>query len=227
MRAHIQARQAGRASDLVSRMAGVIRTRLPAAVTALDVGAQSGDLTRELALATGLRFQGAEPDASARSRAPATLSIHAGSAESLPFQDSSFDVVTLISVFEHISPERRTDSLREIHRVLRPGGILAGQMPNMNFPIEVHSCLPGQSFLPRRIGDWYVRRFSPMPWRELGCTWYRATPGVLLDAGVRAGFISLDIWGANYPKELLPPPFRSFHGILRFIPSGYDFCFVA
>lgn len=43
--------------------------------------------------------------------------------EALPFEDNSFDIVTFLHVIEHLrsSPRR---ALCEIHRVLRPGGIL-------------------------------------------------------------------------------------------------------
>jgi SAM-dependent methyltransferase len=45
-----------------------------------------------------------------------------GSAESLPFDDNSFDVVWSITVLEHIpNPEK---ALTEMRRVLRPGGLL-------------------------------------------------------------------------------------------------------
>jgi SAM-dependent methyltransferase len=49
--------------------------------------------------------------------------------EALPFPDASFDVVLLNEVFEHlrVNPIR---TIREIHRVLRPGGILSLSTPN-------------------------------------------------------------------------------------------------
>jgi ubiquinone/menaquinone biosynthesis C-methylase UbiE len=40
----------------------------------------------------------------------------------LPFKDNHFDVVTMLAVFEHIEPERLTDLLNEIYRILKPGG---------------------------------------------------------------------------------------------------------
>lgn len=41
----------------------------------------------------------------------------------LPFDDSSFDVVTMLAVFEHIEPTRVVGVLSEIYRLLKPGGI--------------------------------------------------------------------------------------------------------
>jgi SAM-dependent methyltransferase len=43
-------------------------------------------------------------------------------ADRLPFADDSFDVVTMLAVYEHIRPERMMPLLNEIHRVLAPGG---------------------------------------------------------------------------------------------------------
>lgn len=47
----------------------------------------------------------------------------------LPFKNDSFDVVTLLAVIEHLDPERVIAVLEEIHRVLKPGGILVVLTP--------------------------------------------------------------------------------------------------
>ncbi|MEK7645838.1 MAG: class I SAM-dependent methyltransferase [Patescibacteria group bacterium] len=41
----------------------------------------------------------------------------------LPFDNSSFDAVTMLAVFEHIEQHRLPQALREIYRVLKPGGV--------------------------------------------------------------------------------------------------------
>jgi SAM-dependent methyltransferase len=41
----------------------------------------------------------------------------------LPFEDSFFDVVTMLAVFEHLETAALRRLLHEIHRVLRPGGL--------------------------------------------------------------------------------------------------------
>jgi ubiquinone/menaquinone biosynthesis C-methylase UbiE len=46
----------------------------------------------------------------------------------LPFEDKSFDVVSLMAVLEHL--EKPLDILYEIRRVLRPHGILIGTVPS-------------------------------------------------------------------------------------------------
>lgn len=47
----------------------------------------------------------------------------------LPFEDSTFDVVTMLAVLEHI--EKEQEILREIYRVLVPGGKLIITVPSV------------------------------------------------------------------------------------------------
>lgn len=49
----------------------------------------------------------------------------------LPFADCTFDLVTLLDVLEHIDDDLGT--LRELHRVLRPGGMLLVSVPAYPF----------------------------------------------------------------------------------------------
>ena len=48
---------------------------------------------------------------------------------SLPLDDDAFEAVTMLAVFEHIEPDALVPLLREIRRVLRPGGILVLTTP--------------------------------------------------------------------------------------------------
>lgn len=79
----------------------------------------------------------------------------------LPFADASFDGVLLNEVLEHVDDERAT--LREVRRVLRPGGHLAVFSPNRWFPFEGHGArlsearvlwsrpVPLMPWLPKRL----------------------------------------------------------------------------
>src|SRR5439155_4283821 len=55
------------------------------------------------------------------------LSVHQGTLFDARFSDGAFDVVTMVSVLEHVPNPLQT--LDEIFRVLRPGGILHRSSP--------------------------------------------------------------------------------------------------
>jgi SAM-dependent methyltransferase len=48
------------------------------------------------------------------------VNVHHGEAERLPFPDASFDLATALDVVEHLDDD--VAGLREMHRVLKPGG---------------------------------------------------------------------------------------------------------
>jgi len=56
-----------------------------------------------------------------------TLDLNQGA--KLPFDDGFFDVVTMLAVVEHLDPARLAGVLREVNRVLRPGGRLVITTP--------------------------------------------------------------------------------------------------
>ncbi|MBC7814480.1 MAG: methyltransferase domain-containing protein [Burkholderiales bacterium] len=50
----------------------------------------------------------------------------------LPYADSTFDAAILSEVLEHL--DRDVDGLREVYRVMKPGGVVAITVPNANYP---------------------------------------------------------------------------------------------
>jgi len=54
------------------------------------------------------------------------------SAYALPYSNHSFDMVLLTEVLEHLTDEKQ--ALREIRRVLKPGGWLVVTVPSVDFP---------------------------------------------------------------------------------------------
>jgi arsenite methyltransferase len=117
----------------------------------LDVGCGTGRLARHLADLVGPsgKVVGIDPlperVALARAHAGGVVSFEAGQAEDLgAFADASFDVVTLSAVFHWIDDRPR--ALREVRRVLRPGGRMglttlarelmhAGTVPSVLVPL--------------------------------------------------------------------------------------------
>jgi ubiquinone/menaquinone biosynthesis C-methylase UbiE len=96
----------------------------------LDVGCGSGYFSRRLApvVGPGGAVVGIDPSQPmldyARQHAPANCTFRAAGAEDLPLGDGSFDLVVSSLAFHHIPTEHRGDAIRELFRVLRPGGRL-------------------------------------------------------------------------------------------------------
>jgi SAM-dependent methyltransferase len=65
------------------------------------------------------------------------MDVRVGSGDGLPFEDSMFDIVLSLDVFEHISDSNQ--HLREVRRVLKEGGNYLLQTPNKwtNIPFEM------------------------------------------------------------------------------------------
>jgi ubiquinone/menaquinone biosynthesis C-methylase UbiE len=96
----------------------------------LDVGCGTGYLTRLVAaaVAPGGSALGIDPSPTvigyARSKAGAACSYETGVAEALEVPDASFDVVVTSLAIHHIPADVRPAAVREMFRVLRPGGRL-------------------------------------------------------------------------------------------------------
>jgi SAM-dependent methyltransferase len=86
----------------------------------LDVGCGTGanlELLGEYGEAEGVDVS---EEALAFCRARGLTSVRQGEAERLPYEDSSFDLVTGLDVVEHLDDD--VAGLHEMHRVLKPGG---------------------------------------------------------------------------------------------------------
>ena len=75
-----------------------------------------------IASGTGVDFKA--PDLETKKLKTITVTLN----DKLPFEDDSFDVVSLMAVLEHL--EKPLDILKEIRRVLRKGGVLIGTVPS-------------------------------------------------------------------------------------------------
>ncbi len=128
----------------------------------------------------------------------------------LPFEDQSFDVVLSVGVLEHVPQE--VDSLKEIHRVLRPGGLF------FCFNLPYH--LSWVQWAAWHLGNKYHDRFY-------GRRHTRRLVGA-------QNFQILDMWQRQlFPKNRLrSPAFRHFealdqwlvdHTPLRFFATSLEF----
>ncbi|MBM4127878.1 MAG: class I SAM-dependent methyltransferase, partial [Nitrospira sp.] len=75
----------------------------------------------------------------------------------LPFADEQFDLVISEQVFEHVKDQ--APLLRELHRIMRPGGLSLHVFPARYAPIEPHIFVPFGSILMHR---WYYRIWATL-----------------------------------------------------------------
>ncbi|MBI1975591.1 MAG: class I SAM-dependent methyltransferase [Candidatus Vogelbacteria bacterium] len=111
------------------REARMIRKYLPGARDALEVGASWGRYILQLRDFFGFRIQGVELNKKmcelGRSKG---IQMHEGTLEDAHLPDESLDVIIMSHVIEHLYDPRGT--MREVFRILRPGGIVIIKTPN-------------------------------------------------------------------------------------------------
>jgi len=115
------------------QLEALVRALLTPESRVLDLGCGRGGLVeliwRDVRLAAGL-----DPDIPSLSehRAPG-MPVLRGVGEHLPFSGNSFDIVVSVWVLEHVKDPLKV--MREVARVLRPGGHFVFLTPNLRHPL--------------------------------------------------------------------------------------------
>ena len=114
----------------IANSAAYLEPHLSPGLSLLDVGCGPGTITVEFAerLAPG-RVVGVDASADVIAKASEfaapNLSFEVADAYALPFPDDSFDIVHAHQVLQHVA--RPVDVLRELRRVVKPGGLVAAR----------------------------------------------------------------------------------------------------
>jgi len=152
--------------------------------TVLDVATGTGAVARELLRQKGCTVVGLDQSpemlAEAARRLPKEVRLVEASAEQLPFPDASFDALTFTYLLRYVSDPGAT--LRELARVVRPGGAVAG----LEFAVP-HG-------LWRPFWELYVRVGLPLAGRVISPGW--AEVGDFLGPSIRSFY-------ARWPEERL------------------------
>jgi SAM-dependent methyltransferase len=197
----------------------------------LDLGFGDGVFLTALADTSKLRCTGADPHPPSverlRAVAPALPVVRLQVGCPLPFDDESFDSVSLLDVLEHCPDE--AELLREVFRILRPGGLLVVSVPRLHLfswldPDNVKFVTPRlhrQIYSARFGDDVYRERFLDLSdglfgdmsvGRRRHTNYRRQRIRELLES---AGFTVVDVSGANLFWRLFHTPSLLARGRLR------------
>jgi demethylmenaquinone methyltransferase/2-methoxy-6-polyprenyl-1,4-benzoquinol methylase len=140
----------------------------------LDVATGTGLVARELVRQHGCRVVGIDQSAAmlveARRRADGNIELVEGSADALPFRDGEFDALTFTYLLRYVDDPAAT--LRELARVVKPGGTIAGLEFGVPRPLW------------RPWWELYVRAVLPLAGRVIGGGWREV--GSFLGPSIRA-----------------------------------------
>ena len=197
----------------------LVRSRLTRESRVLDLGCGRGGVVelfwREVGLAAGID---SDPVSLAEHRASGMPLVQARG-ESLPFVDESFDLVVCLWVLEHLRAP--AEVLREVRRVLRPGGHFIFLTPNLKHPLlranRISRALPQlqRKLVPRLYGRAEADTFPVQ---------YRANTLAALKA--LAGNVGLEVAELRVVPD---PTYLALNGALfrasvwseRLLPAGW------
>jgi SAM-dependent methyltransferase len=175
---------------------------LPAGAKVLDAGCGEGVLVDEYA--TKLHIQGLDLNYTSDR-------VRAGSLTELPFGDASFAYALCLDVLEHLTFEHQPIALRELHRVLQPGGELLVSVPNLaHLQSRVHFLLQGR--LIRTAAE--TKHPGDRPIVEYIALARRAGFELIRQRGIFPTVPILTRLIRRHPKALLPV----HRGLTRLIP---------
>lgn len=155
-----------------ARMLAPLQGRAPSSI--LEVGANVGQNIRALAQVSDARLYAVEPNPNARkvlaeSGAIAAADVFDGTAQKLPFDDASIDLVFTSGVLIHVPPASLPQACAEIHRVAKRYILCVEYFADQ--PIEKkYQDRDGMLFL-RDFGAFYLDAYPGLEVVDFGFLW--------------------------------------------------------
>ena len=166
-------------------------------LSVLDVGCGEGYLLRKAARSASLALGADVAESRLRATRDGPIELAVADAQRLPFADASFDRIICTETLEHVADAQLT--LRELARVLRPGGRLAVSVPHFLCEAILYRLIRGYLEFPgghRRV----------------------FTPQTLTRALERAGLQPY----AGYPRDSLEATYWILLSLLSRPPRRFD-----
>ena len=148
----------------------------------IDCGCGAGEYVRALtalgADAWGIEYSAEKIGEAKRRGGFSEGRVAVGDIEAVEFADDRFDIALVNEVLEHVP--RDDQGIREVHRILKPGGVAVIFSPNRLYPFETHGVslrsgakvphyTPFVSYVPVRLGlfQYWARNYWPWELRAL------------------------------------------------------------
>jgi SAM-dependent methyltransferase len=146
----------------------------------IDCGCGAGQYVFQLIEQFGLDAYGiefeAEKVARARLHPQHGHRIAEGDLQDLKLDSGEWDYAMLNEVLEHVPDDRA--AVREVHRILKPGGMLFVYSPNRWYPFETHGVymrrsdklipywMPFVPYIPLSVGNRFLRYWARNYWHD-------------------------------------------------------------
>jgi SAM-dependent methyltransferase len=178
----------------------------------LDFGCGCGRLARHVGRVSGLfeSLHGVDVDPAlidwASRNLPGTYAVM-NPHPPLSFGASSFDVVYAISIFTHCTEQEQGEWLAELHRILRPGGLLiattlsTGRTSDFSLAAEVSEGLDRRGFACANPTGAFNERAAFHSERYLKETWGRFFATRLHEKKGFVGYQDLSVWEKAGPRR--------------------------
>jgi SAM-dependent methyltransferase len=163
--------------DWIRAVAGPLQGK-----SAIDCGCGAGEYVRALAAlgvdAWGIEYNAEKIGEAQRLGELPEGRVAVGDIEAIEFADERFDIALVNEVLEHVPRDDR--GIREVHRILKPGGVALIFSPNRLYPFETHGVslrsgakvphyTPFVPYVPARLGlfQYWARNYWPWELRAL------------------------------------------------------------